>query len=322
MSTYIIRRILQFIPVLFLISLVSFILLINMPGDPIDMLMMSDPNITPEDIAALKKVYGLDQPFYLRYLRWIKRVLSGDLGFSRQYKLPVLEIIKRNLGNTVLLIGSSFIIALTFAIPIGIFSAVKQYSIWDYFWTVYAFFGFSMPSHWFGLLVIYLFAVKLGWLPPAGFRSVSVEPGLINLILDRIRYLILPAFTLGLISMAGWMRYMRSSMLEVIREDYIRTARSKGLSEKVVIYKHALRNALIPLITLIMLAIPGIFGGAIITEAVFAYPGMGRLFIHSINAHDTFITMAIVMFLAILTVIFNLIADICYALIDPRIRYS
>lgn len=321
-TSYILRRLLQLIPVLFMISLVSFFLLVSMPGDPIDMLVLGDPEIEPEDIENLRRIYGLDQPMHLRYLRWMGQLLQGDLGSSRNYKMPVLDLIRRNLNNTLILVGSSMIFALVIAIPIGVYSAVRQYSVGDYVGTIFSFFGFSVPNHWLGLLFIYAFAVYLRVLPPGGFRSTQVPPGFWNLFMDRLSYLILPMVTLGISSMAAWTRYMRSSVLEVIRQDYIRTARAKGLSERVVIFKHALRNALITIITLIMLYIPSIFGGAIITEAVFAFPGMGRLFWRSLISHDTFVTMSILMFLAFLTVIFNLMADVTYALVDPRIRYD
>lgn len=323
MWKYVVRRLLQVIPVLILISFASFTLLAVMPGDPIEQMQLADPEITEEDIANLRRVYGLDQPFHLRYLRWMhKTVIEGDLGYSRQYKIPVTDLVGRNIQNTLLLVGSAFVLALVVAIPIGIYSAINQYSWGDYFFTGFAFFGFSIPNHWLGLLLIYLFSVYLGWLPAGGFRSLSVSDGAWAMLTDRLRYLIMPAVTLGISQMASWMRYMRSSMLEVIKEDYVRTAKAKGLSGYVVVYKHALRNALLPIITLIMMAIPFIFGGAVITEAVFAYPGMGRLFWTSIANHDIFVTMAIVMFLALMVVICNLLADLLYAWADPRIRFD
>lgn len=323
MWKYIVRRLLQVIPVLILISLACFALLNAMPGDPIHQLRMADPDITDEDIQALKRIYGLDQPFHMRYLRWMAGIITDlDLGVSRQYNIPVTALIARNLPNTIVLIGSSMILSIFLAIPIGIFSALRQYSLGDYFFTGFAFFGFSVPNHWLGLLLIFLFAVQLQVLPAGGFRSVRIEPGLLNAFLDRLQYLILPMITLGISQMASWMRYMRATMLEVIREDYVRTARAKGLSERIVIYKHALRNALLPIITLIMLAIPALFGGAVITEAVFAYPGMGRLFWHSLMNHDHFVAISLIMILAVLLVICNLLADILYAVVDPRIRYD
>ncbi len=323
MWVYIIRRLLQVIPVLILISIAAFALLNAMPGDPLADLMMADPDMTEEDLANLRRIYGLDQPFHMRYLRWMGNILTeGDLGRSQQYKIPVTTLIARNIENTVYLIGSSFLLSVLVAIPIGIYSALRQYSLGDYFWTGFAFFGFSVPNHWLGLLLLYLFSVYLGWLPVGGFRSVRVAPGFWNEFVDRLQYLILPMITLGISSMAGWMRYMRSTMLEVIREDYIRTARAKGVAERVIIYKHALRNAVLPVITLIMLAIPVMFGGAVITEAVFVYPGMGRLFWHSLINHDQFVAMSIIMIIAVLVVVFNLLADILYAWVDPRIRYD
>ena len=323
MWVYIIRRIIQIIPVLVLISIAAFALLNAMPGDPLADLMMADPEMSEEDLANLRRIYGLDQPFHMRYLRWMEGVLTeGDLGMSQQYKVPVTTLIARNIENTVYLIGSSFILSILVSIPIGIYSALRQYSLGDYFWTGFAFFGFSVPNHWLGLLLLFVFAFQLGWVPVGGFRSIRIEPGFWNEFIDRLQYLILPMITLGISSMAGWMRYMRSTMLEVIREDYIRTARAKGVAERVVIYKHALRNAVLPVITLVMLAIPVMFGGAVITEAVFVYPGMGRLFWHSLINHDQFVAMSIIMIIAVMVVIFNLLADILYAWVDPRIRYD
>ncbi len=323
MWVYIIRRIIQLIPVLVLISIASFALLNAMPGDPLADLMMADPDMSEEDLANLRRIYGLDQPFHMRYLRWMGGILTeGDLGMSQQYKVPVTTLIARNIENTVYLIGSSFILSIFVAIPIGIYSALRQYSLGDYFWTGFAFFGFSVPNHWLGLLLLFVFAFQLGWVPVGGFRSIRVPPGFWNELIDRLQYLILPMITLGISSMAGWMRYMRSTMLEVIREDYIRTARAKGVAERIIIYKHALRNAVLPVITLVMLAIPVMFGGAVITEAVFVYPGMGRLFWHSLINHDQFVAMSIIMIIAVMVVIFNLLADILYAWVDPRIRYD
>lgn len=323
MWKYISRRLLHVIPVLFLVSLALFAVLIQMPGDPLDQLVLANPEITQEDIANLRRIYGLDQPFHMRYLRWLRSViLEGDLGYSRQYRVPVTELIARNLPRTLYLSGLSFFLALIFSIPIGIYSALRQYSIGDYIWTGFAFFGYSIPNHWLGLLLIYLFAVHLGWLPAGGFRSLVQEPGFWSVLSDRMRHLILPALSLSISSMTMWMRFMRSSMLEVIREDYIRTARAKGLAEKVVIFKHGLRNSILPIITLIMLSIPFIFGGATVTEAVFAFPGMGRLFVRSLTNHDTFVTMAVILFISLLVIVCNFLADILYALVDPRIRYD
>ncbi len=323
MWVYVIRRILQVIPVLFLISLATFALLNAMPGDPLAELMMADPDMSEEDLANLRRIYGLDQPFQMRYLRWMEGVIiERDLGSSQQYKVPVTTLIARNVENTFYLVFSSFILSLFVAIPIGIYSALRQYSLADYFWTGFSFFGFSVPNHWLGLLLLFLFSVQLEWTPVGGFQSIRVPPDFFSQLLDRLHHLILPMITLGMSSLAGWMRYMRSTMLEVIREDYIRTARAKGIAERKIIYKHALRNAILPVITLVMMAIPMMLGGAVITEAVFVYPGMGRLFWHSLINQDNFVSMAIIMIIAVLVVLFNLLADILYAWIDPRIRYD
>ncbi len=323
MSVYVIRRFLQILPVLFLISIATFALLNAMPGDPLAELMMADPDMSQEDLANLRRIYGLDQPFHMRYLRWIEGIIfERDLGASQQYKVPVTTLIARNIENTIYLVFSSFILSLFVAIPIGIYSALRQYSLGDYFWTGFSFIGFSVPNHWLGLILLFLFSVQLEWTPVGGFQSIRVAPDFFSQLLDRLHHLILPMITLGISSLAGWMRYMRSTMLEVIREDYIRTARAKGIAERKIIYKHALRNAILPVITLVMMAIPMMLGGAVITEAVFVYPGMGRLFWHSLINQDNFVAMAIIMIIAVLVVLFNLLADILYAWIDPRIRYD
>lgn len=323
MWKYILRRLVQVIPVLFLISVASFGLLTMMPGDPIELLRAADPEITAADLENLRSIYGLDQPFHTRYVRWLSTlILERDLGMSRQYRRPVTDLIAQRMPNTIYLVFSSFFLALIVSIPLGIYAALRQYSPGDYFLTGFAFFGFSIPNHWLGLLLIYLFAVHLRILPAGGFRSLAQPQESYAVFFDRLQYLILPALTLSMSWMASWMRYMRSSMLEVIRDDYVRTARAKGLSERVVTYKHALRNALLPIITLVMLAVPFLFGGAVITEAVFSYPGMGQLLWTSLVNHDNFTTMAIVMLLAVLVVTFNLLADIVYAWVDPRIRFD
>lgn len=323
MGSFIIRRIAGMIPVLILISLASFSLLVLMPGDPFEHLMMADPDMPPEQIERIRAIHGYDQPFYLRYVRWLQAlIVRGDLGFSRRYQIPVAELIGRNIPRTILLMGLSMGLAIIIAIPIGIFSATRQYSLLDHLGTGFAFFGFAVPNFWLGMLLMILFAVHLRWLPAAGMRSVGFELEGWALIADRARFLILPVITLATAMMAAWMRYMRSSMLEVLHQDYIRTARAKGLDERLIIYKHGLRNALMTMITLIALAIPGLFSGAILTEAVFAFPGMGRAFWHALVARDTFPVIAIIMMLATLTIVFNLIADILYAFADPRVRYD
>lgn len=331
MQRYILRRLLQMIPIALGISVLMFSLLTLAPGDPVDLLIASDPRVKPQDIARLKHIYGLDQPIHIRYVKWLGRTLQGDLGFSRTYKEPVTEIMRDRIGNSLWLTVTAFFLALMVAMPVGIYSALHQYSVLDYVATTFTFFGVSIPVFWFGIMMIYLFAVwhpwtvipALSWLalPPGGISTPGVGGGL-PFYLDRLRYMLLPSVVLALLSMATYTRYTRSSMLEVIRQDYVRTARSKGLAERTVINRHALRNALIPLVTIVALSISGLFAGAPITETVFAWPGVGRLLVDSVIGGDYVAAQAVLMFLAVLVLVFNLVADLGYALLDPRIRYD
>jgi peptide/nickel transport system permease protein len=333
---YTVRRLLQMIPLLFAASVVIFTLLALQPGDPLDELRQQNPRITAEQLEQLRRAYGLDQPIYVRYFKWLGRALQGDFGQSRTYATPAAQIIfAERLPRTLVLSGAALLLALLVAIPVGIFSAVRQYSAADYIITFLSFVGFSMPIFFLGILLLFLFAF---WLPEQipGFpkfpvQSVSdlqwyqVQTGEVSFfqyIGDWAFKLILPVLALSTIQMASWTRYMRASLLEVLNQDYIRTARAKGLGERVVLYKHALRNALIPIITLVGLAIPGVFGGAVITETIFSYPGMGRAILDSLIDKDYNVAMAALAFLAMLTALFNLLADLMYAVVDPRIRYS
>lgn len=329
MQRYIFRRLLQMIPIVLGISVLMFALLTMAPGDPVDLLISSDPRVKPEDVVRLKHLYGLDQPIYVRYVKWLGRTAHGDLGFSRAYKQPVTDLMGDRIANSLWLTVTAFVLAV--AVPVGIYSALHQYSFLDYTATTFTFFGVSIPVFWFGIMAIYLFAVWHPWtaisglawlvLPPGGISTPGV-PGGIAFVVDRLRYMILPSIVLALLSMASYTRYTRSSMLEVIRQDYVRTARSKGLAEGEVINKHALRNALIPLVTIVALSISGLFAGAPITETVFAWPGVGRLLVESVLNGDYVAAQAVLMFLAVLVLIFNLVADIGYAFLDPRIRYD
>jgi peptide/nickel transport system permease protein len=328
---YIFRRLLQMIPIALGISVLMFSLLTLAPGDPVDLLIASDPRVKPQDVARLKHIYGLDQPIHIRYVKWLGRTVQGDLGFSRTYKEPVTEIMRDRIGNSLWLTVTAFFLALLIAMPVGVYSALHQYSFLDYLATTFTFFGVSIPVFWFGIMMIYMFAVWHPWtvlpamawlaLPPGGISTPGVAGGL-PFYLDRLRYMLLPSIVLALLSMATYTRYTRSSMLEVIRQDYVRTARSKGLAERTVINRHALRNALIPLVTIVALSISGLFAGAPITETVFAWPGVGRLLVDSVIGGDYVAAQAVLMFLAVLVLVFNLVADIGYALLDPRIRYD
>lgn len=331
MQRYLARRLLQIIPIALGISVLIFTLLTLAPGDPVDLLITSNPRVKPEDVARLKRIYGLDQPIHIRYVKWLGRTVRGDLGFSRNYKQPVTELMRQRIANSLWLTVTAFILALLVAVPVGIYSALHQYSALDYLATTFTFFGVSVPIFWFAIMAIYMFAVwhpwtaipALAWLvlPPGGMGTPGMEGGL-PVVVDRLRYMILPSIVLALLSMASYTRYTRSSMLEVIRQDYVRTARAKGLGESVVVNKHALRNALIPLVTIVALSISGLFAGAPITETVFAWPGVGRLLVDSVIGGDYVAAQAVLMFLALLVLVFNLLADVGYALLDPRIRYD
>jgi len=322
MRNYIIRRLLQLIPLLLIISFFIFITL-SLTGNSLRSLVTSNPRITAETIKKLERIYGMDKPLLVRYFYWLKAFAMGEWGYSREYHDAVLVLIKARMPVTVSLMGLSFLISVAVAIPVGVYSALKQYSFLDYTATALAFFGLAMPVFWFGLMLMLLFGVKLGWLPIGGYSTQGMDTANIFMrFLDHLKYLIMPAIVLGLQGMASWTRYTRSSLLEVLRMDYVRTARAKGLPERTVIYKHALRNALIPVITLLMLSIPGLFGGAVLTETVFSMFGIGRLLYTAIVTSDTFLSMGTLMVLAILVVVFNFAADLLYAIVDPRIKYS
>lgn len=318
MIRYILRRLPQMILTVFFITIITFWLMHLAPGDPIDLLILTNPNITPAEIQHMKALYGFDKPIYVQYFRWLGQLLRGDLGYSRLFHLPITRILPPRLMNTIILTGLGLLISVFIAVPIGIYSALKQYSWLDYVLSILAFLGISLPVFWFALVLILLFSVQLGWLPPGG--HYSLEPA--APLLAKVRYLVMPVLVLSLFSTASWMRYMRSSMLEVIRQEYIVTARAKGLRERMVIWRHALRNALIPIVTLIALSIPGLISGAVITETIFAWPGMGRLIFDSLMNNDYSLAMGIFLLFSILVVFFNLLADIVYTLLDPRITYE
>ncbi len=322
MLRFILRRLVFLIPVLFLISVLSFGLLVSMPGDPLDMLAFGNPGITKADIDRLKQLYGVDEPFPVRYAKWMAQIAQGNFGYSRTYKIPVVELVTPRVENTLILAGLSLLVSLVVAMPLGIYSAVHPYSVGDYLATTFAFFGYAVPAFWLGLMMIILFAVDLNWLPAGGLVSTDVPSGLMNQLSDRLIHLILPVFVLSLGSLAVWARYMRSSLLEVIHMEYIQTARAKGLRERAILYHHALRNALIPMVTLFANTFPILLGGSVIVETVFSYPGMGKLLYDSVLDNDFSVSMAILMFLAILVVVFNLLADVSYGILDPRVRYE
>lgn len=322
MGAYIVRRVAGAIPLLLLISAIVFSLIALAPGDPLLTMRMENPRaVSPEAIARLRAYYHLDDPLPVRYLYWLKSVLQGDWGYSSTYKVPVKDLVVSRMPNTLLLTVSAWLLGLLVALPIGIISAARKYSIFDYAVTFAAFLALSMPPVWFGFLTIMLFAVQLKWLPIGGVAELTHGTAG-ALLVDRIRHLILPMTVLGLVQVAYWVRYVRTSLLEVLGMDYIRTAKAKGLGERGVLVKHAMRNALIPVLTIAALDIPYFFGGAVVVETIFSWPGMGRLMYQAVIGSDYNLALCCLMLLAVLTIASNLVADVLYAVVDPRVSYS
>jgi len=330
MIRYIIKRLFSMVPVVLGVTIISFFIIHLAPGKPTDIMTELNPKITPEARERLEKYYGLDKPIIVQYGLWLKRIIKLDFGnsFSTDAR-PVIEkiwdrnipIMDRRLSITILINILSILIILLFAIPIGVYSATRPYSFFDRISTVFVFVGFATPMFWLALLLMILFGVNLGWLPISGLKSLNYYSLTASVqFLDRVQHLILPVFVSAFGGIAAMSRYMRSSMLEAIRNDYITTARAKGLSEGTVIYKHALRNALLPIITILGLSIPGLISGSVIFEWIFGIPGMGQLSYQSIMTRDYPVVMGLLFIAAILTLVGNLIADMCYALVDPRIR--
>jgi len=322
LGKFILRRLLFQVPVLLIgVSLLLFLIFQMAPGDPMTQ-FFADSQMPASEIERIKELHGFDRGPLYQYWDWLTSMLQGDLGYSFDRRQPVTDAIAPRLAPTFMLSFGALILSLIVAIPTGIISATKQYSKLDYSLTVFSLFGLSIPNFFFGLLLIYIVGMQLGWLPISGMTTAAVEFSFPWNIIDVLRHLIMPVIVLGLSSTATFMRYTRSSMLEVIRQDYIRTARSKGLKERVVIYKHALRNAMIPIITLMGFQLPVLFSGAVITERVFGWPGMGTLQIDAVHARDYAVLMGVNMMLAALIIIGNFLADIAYAYVDPRIRYD
>ncbi len=322
MGKFILRRmLLQFPILLFGVSILLFAIFQMAPGNPLAQ-FYAQPGMTVEQIERIAESIGVDRHPVEQYFDWLGSVIQGDLGVSFELRVPVTDAIGHRLFPTFLLAFSSLILSLIVAIPAGIISATRQYSNIDYSLTTFAFIGISIPNFFFGLLLMFIVGLRLGWLPISGMTTAGVEYTPFWQAIDILRHMILPMIVLGLSSTAQFMRYTRSSMLEVIRQDYIRTARAKGLKERVVIYKHALRNAMIPIITLMGFQLPVLFSGAVITEQVFGWPGMGTLMLSAVYSRDYPLLMGINMFLAFLIILGNLLADIAYSYVDPRIRYD
>lgn len=324
MLPYLARRLLLLIPLLLGITLISFVVIHLAPGEPTDLQTQMNPQASAELQERLRRQYGLDQPLHIQYGQWLRRLAVLDFGESfAGDRRPVLDKILERLPVTILINLLSIVFILAVSVPLGIVSAVRRNSLFDRTTTVLVFTGFAMPSFWLALLLMDWFGVRLGLLPISGLKSLGYEYlSFSGQILDRISHLILPVFVSAIGGLAGFSRYMRSNMLEVVRQDYILTARAKGLSEHTVIYKHALRNALLPVITILGLSVPGLIGGSVIFETIFAIPGMGKLFFDGVMMRDYPLIMGILVMGAILTLLGNLLADICYALADPRIRHG
>ncbi len=316
MGRYIAGRLLETLIVLAVMSFVIYALMGMMPGDPIDIMVQADPNLTPADAARLKALYGLDKPLIERYGNWLAAALGGDFGYSRVFNRPVIEVLLPRLGNTLALMGLSFALSLAVALPIGVVSALRPYRAGDYAINFAALAGISVPTFWLALMLIYLFSVSWGVLPAGGVTSLEGGG-----LLDRARYLILPVLTLSVASAGGFTRYVRASMMETLRQDYIRTARAKGLPERRVVLRHALRNALIPVVTIVALSFGSLFSGALITETMFSYLGMGKLTYDSIMGNDYNLALVSLLFATLVTLLSNLGADLVYAWLDPRISY-
>lgn len=315
--TYFIRRFLSAIPVLLIITFATFALMQALPGGPLSA-YENNPEIKAEDIARLRHELGLDRPIHIQYVRWLQNFLKGDWGYSYASKRPVLREIWERLPNTIYLTGLALIVALLIAIPVGIVSATRQYSVFDHVVTTMTYIGRSMPIYYSGLLLIIFFSIWLRWLPSGGMYTLGKEFS----IFDRVRHLLLPLLSLSTLIAAQYARYLRTSMLEVLHQDYIRTAAAKGLHQQIIIYKHAFRNAAIPLVTIVAIDLPILFAGALFTETIYSWPGMGRLFVDSSLRFDYPIVMGIVTTIAFLVVLCNLLADMVYAVLDPRITYS
>ena len=320
MTRYAAGRVVESIVVVLLMSFAIYGLMALMPGDPIDVMVQADPNLTPEDAARLKALYGLDKPILERYGNWLGAAATGDFGYSRIHNRPVLEILAPRLTNTMILMGLTLAISLAIAVPVGVASALRPYSVTDYAINFLALGGISVPVFWLALLLIMLFAVELGWLPAGGMGGLDARDGAAGLW-DRARHLVLPVAALSIASIGGLTRFVRAAMMEVLRQDYIRTARAKGAGRWRIVFRHALRNAMIPVVTILALSFGTLFSGALITETMFGYLGMGKLIYDSIIGNDYNMALVSLLFATTLVLFGNLLADLCYAWLDPRVSY-
>ncbi len=319
MGRYVARRLLIAIPTLLIISFVVYAILALAPGDPLAQ-FAANPNVPPEVREKIRVSLGLDQPWHIRYVKWLLALLRGDFGSSFGRHSPVAGLLIERLPNTLAVVGVAYILGLLLALPIGMLGAVKRYSLFDHAATTFAFIGFSVPTFFTGLLLIIIFSINLRWFPFIYDSTLKVKD--LASFVDQLKQSIMPIAVLTLFNTAALARFIRAEMLEHLPLEYVRTARGKGISERLVILRHVLRNSLIPVVTLVALGIPAVFAGAIVTEQIFRVPGIGELLVRSIGTSDTPVVAAIVFLFAILVVLFNLIADVLYAVLDPRIRYA
>jgi peptide/nickel transport system permease protein len=317
MLSYIARRLLQALPLLIGVSMIGFAMMHLAPGGPLAVYTLN-PTITAQDIERIKHVFGLDQPIYIQYIKWAAGMFTGNWGYTFFGGRPVLEVIMERVPATLILMGSGMSLAMIIGMMIGILGAVRRYSVFDYLATTGAMVTLSFPTFWFGLMMIFVFSLQLGWLPSGGMFTLGEEESL----LDLLQHLILPTVVLALVLVAQWSRYTRSSFLEVIHQDYIRTARSKGISGSRLLFRHAFPNAVAPLVALAGVQLPWLFSGALVTETIFGWPGMGRLFVDSLTMKEYPVLMGMVMVTAMAVIVGNLLADVLNAVIDPRIRLN
>ncbi len=317
MLAYMVRRLMVFPLILLGISIGAFIVGDALPGDVMD--VMINPTLGAEQIQLRRQQLGLDQPLYVQYFRWLGQLVRGDLGYSMATREPVGAVIAGRVVDTMSLMVASLVLSLLIAIPAGVISALRPRSLSDYAVTLGSFAGLCTPTFFLGLLFIYVFSLTLGWFPSGGTRSFGAAGGT---FVDRLRHLIMPAMVLGAFSAAEFTRYIRSSMIEVLHQQYITTARAKGLSQRRVTLLHAGRNVLIPIVTLLGMRIPMLFSGAVLAETVFSWPGMGRLLVNAVFERDSAVLVGMILFIGVLVMVGNLLADLLYAVIDPRVRYG
>lgn len=317
---YILKRLLLMIPILLIISLLLYLICHSMPGDPLASYIDPENPDPTLNLDALRELYGLNKPWYIQYTTWIGELLKGNLGYSITFKRMLADFLPYYLKNSLMLNVFAFILAFGIAIIVGIKSAVKRYSAFDNFWTVFSIFGISMPSFFLAMILLFVFVINLGWFPFSGMIDPKVNATGMAYYMDLAWHMVLPIVVIALGAIASLVRYIRNAMLEVLKQDYIRTAKSKGLKDKVVIYRHAFRNALLPVVTLVGQYIPALFGGSLLVEKIFVWPGIGNLLNQAYSSKDRQIILCVTLFYASLTLLANVIVDVSYALVDPRVR--